>query len=328
MDITTRKRILDYYATPGPLTDAGGHAARLRDLPVDVEQMVRIVHHLGIYDVVAGDFYGVALSEERAADIHVRAAREMFDRIVAVDDRPLSSRRGPDKRIGCRCHAFTKLIVTMLRAKEIPARARCGFSTYFSPGRTWTRSSTSSAVRVRGEQQSVRIATSSGHYEDHWVCEYWNENQARWVVVDAQLDEVWREKLAVDWDVLDVSRERFLVAADAWTRCREDHADPEHFGISFYEGLRGLWFIAGNLVRDAAALNKMEMLPWDVWGAAPGAQITFSEEDLAFYDRLAALTRSPDERFDELARLYGEDERLRVPRKVFNNLRQKAEPVA
>jgi hypothetical protein len=28
--------------------------------------------------------------------------------------------------------------------------------------------------------------------------------------------------------------------------------------------MHGLWFIAGNLVRDAAALNKREML-WNVW---------------------------------------------------------------
>ena len=30
--------------------------------------------------------------------------------------------------------------------------------------------------------------------------------------------------------------------------------------------MRGLWFIAGNLIRDAAALNNMETLPWDVGG--------------------------------------------------------------
>ena len=32
----------------------------------------------------------------------------------------------------------------------------------------------------------------------------------------------------------------------------------------------GYWFIAGNLVRDLAALNKVELLPWDDWGAMVG----------------------------------------------------------
>lgn len=298
--MTTGQHILDYYAAPGELTGAGNHSDRLAALPAEVDRLVQTVRHLGIYDVVAQNFYGVALSEEHAAAIHLRSAQQMLDHLFAVDDRPLDADRAPQQRIACRCHAFTKLIVTFLRNRGIPARSRCGFSAYFNPER----------------------------FEDHWVCEYWNRDNKRWVLVDAQLDEVWHEKLGIDWDTLDVSRERFLVAADAWRRCRREDADPQHFGISFHEGMRGLWFIAGNLVRDAAALSKMEMLPWDVWGGAPGQEMAFSAEQLAFYDHLAALTQEPDRHFDELQALYRNDQRLQVPQTVFNNLRQRAEPVA
>ena len=41
-------------------------------------------------------------------------------------------------------------------------------------------------------------------------------------------------------------------------------------GVSISFGIldmHGLWFIAGNVIRDVAALNNHEMLPWDVWGA-------------------------------------------------------------
>ena len=38
---------------------------------------------------------------------------------------------------------------------------------------------------------------------DHWVCEWWDAPAARWVRTDAQLDEVWRERLGIDFDVLD-----------------------------------------------------------------------------------------------------------------------------
>ena len=296
--MTTQQTILDYYATPGPLTDAGKHRDKLADLPDIVEQLVEIVHQLGIYDVVANDFYGVMLSDERAADIHLRSAEAMLDTVFAIDDQPLTAQRKPEYRIGCRCHAFTKFIVTLLRAKGISARSRCGFAAYFGPGQ----------------------------YEDHWVCEYWNATEERWVLVDAQMDEVWQKKLSIDWDVLDVSRDRFLVAADAWTRCRNGEANPEHFGISFYEGMNGWWFIAGNLVRDAAALNKMEMLPWDVWGLMP-LQKALTDEQFAYFDQLAALTQSLDDTFDTLRTRYNNDEGLRVPQTVFNNLRQQSEGV-
>jgi hypothetical protein len=47
----------------------------------------------------------------------------------------------------------------------------------------------------------------------------------------------------------------------------------------------------------------------------------------ALFDRLAALTRAPDRRVDELRRLVQDDDRLRVPPMVRNALRQRDEPV-
>ncbi|WP_437897902.1 hypothetical protein [Sorangium sp. So ce124] len=42
------------------------------------------------------------------------------------------------------------------------------------------------------------------------------------------------------------------------------------------------------------------------------------DDQLALFDRLAAITRAPDARFAELRQLYEGDERLRVPAVVFN----------
>lgn len=50
---------------------------------------------------------------------------------------------------------------------------------------------------------------------------------------------------------------------EAWRLCRAGQADPDLFGIF---DLQGLWFIRGNVVRDLAPLNKMELLTWDCWG--------------------------------------------------------------
>ena len=111
------------------------------------------------------------------------------------------------------------------------------------------------------------------------------------------------------------------VAADAWTACR---SDPATFG-TINGNLRGLWFIAANLVHHIAALNKMEMLRWDVWGAMPHPDTSLTADDLAFFDYLTALTREPGESFEELRRLYEDDDRLRVPSSVLNALRNRPE---
>jgi hypothetical protein len=82
-----------------------------------------------------------------------------------------------------------------------------------------------------------------------------------------------------------------------------------------------------NLVRDFAALNNMEMLPWDNWGSMPEPEEEMSADGLARFDRLAALTVAADERFGELRALYEDDAGLRVPAQVFNGVRQQMENV-
>jgi hypothetical protein len=188
-----------------------------------------------------------------------------------LDDRPLHIAREPDRRVLQRCNSFALLLVTMLRAKGVPARSRSGFAAYLNPPK----------------------------FEDHWACEYWDPQERRWRLADPQIDEVWRRRLNIRIDLAYLPRTKFLTAADAWRRCRSGEAD-EQYGISF-AGLRGLWFVAGSLIRDVAALNKMEMAPWDVWGAQPAPR---EELDLAFFDDLAALTREPDDAFSKVRRRY------------------------
>ena len=86
----------------------------------------------------------------------------------------------------------------------------------------------------------------------------------------------------------------------------------------------GLWFIASNVIRDVAALNNREMLPWDVWG---GMTLVDAEIDLAFIDRLAGFTREPDKHLDELRAVYG-DPRIAVPPTVFNAVLNRPEAVS
>lgn len=289
--------LLGYYAQPGPLTEATRHRELLAALPRDVGELAGVVSRIGIYDVVAPDFYGIDVPAPRAGEIHLRDVDAMLAGVLTLADAPLGTPRPVRQRLFCRCAGFTRLFVAALRAHGVPARARCGFAGYFSPGL----------------------------FEDHWVGEVWDAGLNRWRLVDAQLDEVWRDRLHRN-DILDISRDSFLVAGDAWTRCRTGQADPDTFGISF-AGLHGLWFVAANLVRDVAALNKMEMLPWDVWGAQPGPDRHLDAARLAFFDELAALTHEPDASFDELRRRYQADDRLRVPPQVFNALRERVETV-
>lgn len=152
------------------------------------------------------------------------------------------------------------------------------------------------------------------------MTEYWNEAEKRWVLVDPQLDARQRELFKVTFDPLDVPRDQFLIAGPAWELCRAGKADPQAFGIL---DMHGLWFIASNVIRDVAALNNHEMLPWDVWGAMTQDD---SAIDLALIDRLAELTRDPDVNLDALRSVYA-DKRVAVPNTVFNAVLNRPDPV-
>jgi hypothetical protein len=289
---------LEYFESHSAISDPGRHARLLRALPDDIGAIAKIVQGLCIHDFVAGSMYGFDVPASRAGEIHTRGAQAMLDRILAIDPRPLGQARPPERRLVSRCHLFALLFVSTLRSKGIPARVRGGFAAYFNPPR----------------------------FEDHWVGEYWNAREQRWVLADPQLDAVWMERLRHSFDPLDLSAGEFLTSPDAWKRCRSGVADAGLFGVSAGD-LAGLWFVASSLVRDLAGLNKVEMLPWDVWGAQPQPNAKLGEDAVTLLDRVAELTIDPDANLGAIHSLY-EDERLKVPGEVFNAVAGRPERVA
>jgi len=267
-----------YYAYPGPVTHPHGYGWMLDGLPTALDDLVQVVQGLMLHPYWT-EAYGVTLSEERQQEPALRLVTRMLARIRELDPRPLKEPRDLDHRLVGNCRDHTVLLTAMLRHQGVPARARCGFGAYFMPN----------------------------HYEDHWVAEYWNGAEQRWVLVDAQLDALQRERLQIHFSPLDVPRDQFVVAGQAWQMCRSGQADPDTFGIF---DMHGLDFVRGNLVRDLLALNKVEILPWD---QGFGYLTDEPLQDLALADRWAALTTGGDAAFAGLRELYRADERLHVP---------------
>jgi hypothetical protein len=277
-------QMLDYYAAPGPMTDLAGLPADVFDgLPPDPVGLCRTVPGLVVHEMWA-HAYGFDVPEDRLPDLQARSAVEMTDVIRRLDAGQLSVARAAEQRMVGNCRHFSTLSAALLRHAGIPARARCGFATYFEPGK----------------------------FVDHWVTEYWHAGERRWVRIDAQLDEVQRAALNPEFDTEDLPPGPFVPAGEAWQLCRTGRADPDAFGIFEFWGL---WFVQANVVRELAALNKMELLPWDVWGP-----MTVQEEPDAaatsLTDTVAEVIAGDDT--GAVRRVYEENEVLQVPDKVFD----------
>lgn len=283
--IRSASEVRAFYAAPGPLTDLGAQAPWVRDLPAEPGELCRVVQGLVVHPFLA-HLYGLEPGALRHEELEIRGAAEMVERARALDPRPLGEPRPPERRVVGNCRHFTVLLCSFLRARGVPARARCGFATWFEPTR----------------------------FTDHWVCEVWDGERGSWRLVDAQLDARQREAFGISFDPLDVPRTQFVVAGDAWQRCRSGRADPDRFGIL---DLGGLWFVRGNLVRDLAASAKRELLPWDGWGLMADRHESDATE-LALLDRVADLLESGDDRHAERLELQGSEPGLRVPEAVVS----------
>jgi hypothetical protein len=267
-----RSTEVDYYAGPGPLTDPGPAAPALDGLPRDIRALARIVQGL-VYHYFADEaLFGWKPPADRLVEVDTRHASAMLAHVLALDARPLTEPRPPERRLlGC-CRDFTVLLCTLARHVGMPVRARMGFARYFIPG----------------------------FHVDHAVAEWWDAGQGRWRLLDAQLSERHEAHFRIGFDPTDVPRDQFLVGGRAWQLCRAGQADPDTFGLAPELSFpRGLPYVRGHVVQDLAALNKMELLLWDVWGLMQAPL----DDGVPLLDEAAERTQAADG-FADVRRLY------------------------
>jgi hypothetical protein len=278
------KDLQSYYLQTGPFTTLGEYAAQVDALPLDVGKLAHAVQMLLVHRWWAGA-YNTQVTPEREKEMELHGSEAMLTQAMRLAPAPIGSVRMPDQRVVGICRHFSTMMAAFLKRKGVPARARCGFATYFEQGK----------------------------YVDHWVTEYWNADESRWVQVDAQLDTLQQRAKNVDFDPLDTPRDRFLVAGDVWRQYRAGTIDAASCGIAH---MWGDWYVRGNHALDIASLQRIELLPWEPHGTAKSPESTIGDtpELLDIVDRTAELTaRGDDASISELLALAERDERLRPP---------------
>lgn len=280
-----------FYTTHSMASEPGEYATLLDAVPTAPRSILAsVVSGLVVHPVFLGRAH-VDHPRAHAHDAEVRPVRELLRRIVERDARPLGITRSPERRIIGTCRHYALLATSILRHHRVPSRLRVGFATYFVPG----------------------------FYEDHWLCEYWDGET--WRLLDAELgEEAVATVYAIDFSASDVPRDRFLTAGDVWRGLRSGTIDAEACGVSFVPAIRGAWFVGASLLRDLAALNAREMLPWDYWGLArafrPGTTVPVGAA--ARLDKIAALAARSAPDWPTLRATYQTGEDLRVPPTVLS----------
>lgn len=256
----------EFYVQQSSITDPAHHAALFDAIPDDIESICRASRN------IVNHYFGDPRHlppKDRWSDIDTRYVSKILDLVIERDDSPLIQERSHEHRfVGC-CRDFTAVTVAIMRHKGIPARSRYGTARYFE----------------------------ESYYWDHVIAEYWNGE--RWVGVDAQLTH--DEERQWNFDIRDVPRDQFFVGGRGWQLMREGEVAAEKFGLGSKMG--GTEFIVVEMMLDFAALNRQEHLCWEGWGYSEQDYRTFSEDDLAFLDELAAITQD-DTAFEQWRELF------------------------
>ncbi len=277
-----------YYSSHSIESDPGDLRQLLDPLPKDPKGVLDAVGGLVLHKAFV-EPAGIVSPPESVDDAESRHLPEMLRRILSRDSGSLDKKRIPEKRLIGVCRHYALLACSNFRHQGIPARLRVGFADYFDPG----------------------------FYDDHWVTEYWHGTG--WRLMDPELTSSVRRHFGVPFDPCDVPRDRFLTADSAWLGIRSGHTDPAKCGVSSV-GITGEWFVASSVVRDLAALNKREMLPWDYWGIARdmGPGISLSEKRIVRIDSLAKLIADPDLDWKTLRETYDHNDELQVPAVILS----------
>jgi len=242
------------------MSDPAAHISRIVELPSDIGALNRILQGLLIHSEWL-TAYGLDAADYQAVSRETLPVAARLDAILARDSQDLRSPKPPARRAVGTCRDFALMLCAALRAKNTPARVRCGFANYF--GLSW---------------------------EDHWVCEYWDRETRQWRLSDAQLDSVIATRCRIEFDPIDVPRRAFMTAGEAWLACRDGTLNFAYFG---HASVTGASFIKINVVRDHYVLNGRETSEWDGWRAASAGNRVVADHEVGLLDDLAVHPEQP-----------------------------------
>lgn len=283
------KKILDHYLKFSVFTNPGCYKDFCKKLPDDVKELGDLLSHSIIHpmtlkhgnaqannDLKYGDMNDYPWWRLRYEDDVMPNAISMIAELLRLDNRGFLPDRKVENKLVITCRGVAILMASILKAKGIPCRVRSGFAPYF-------------------------FETSG----DHWINQYWDKDQGRWVTIDADgfLD-------FLKFDQYDMPEEKFDWSAKTWLGIRKGELDGDHFVNAC--GEKGLIPVLWELSYDFHCLMNDELIyfhhPNFYWGKAD----KLIEKDFKEVDELAELMVDPDKNFDGLVDFWETRKRFRV----------------
>lgn len=246
------RSLLDFYRRNSAFTDPGEYKYLYANLPDSLAGLCRLIRSQFINEGWELDRYREQIPRERWNEAsRYPTVQSVLEGLLSHDSSGFAKDRKPENRLVLTCRHNAIVLASILRYRGIPARVRYGFAPYLVPGL----------------------------HSTHVVCEIWNNNENRWMLVDPSTDRV------------DMSYDSFELSNDVWSHMQKKEIDPKVYGIGTYTG-SGI--MTATLCFDLASLLGTEYAFYQYSAIIDSAfrnQLTASQKETL--DRISELMKSP-----------------------------------
>ncbi len=294
------KNILKFYKKTSLYTELGLYADFARKLPDDISELCllqrnQIIHPFDLSDEEmrkdSNSFYGDMTKIPRTA---LRYENDLYPTAIAMlsellrRDKNYSVNRKIEDKIHVCCREQAILLASILKAKGIPARVRSGFAKY--------------------------VNTSEKQAGDHWITEYYDFKNKKWILVDADMyfDKDILEEYHIDFNLLDIPREKFIFGAQAYLGLRENKFKPEEIYYASSPLTIGIEASLHGLFYDFHSLMNNEIIFLHLPKYIVDKNFKLSNEEYFELDELAKLMLEPDKNFNTLNYIWENNEKFRI----------------
>ena len=256
-------------------------------LPQDLKELTLLINKQYIHRTILFKEYLLngKIKEEypwykyRSHDDILLTVPAIVSELFRLDNRGFHDNRKTADKVIITCRYSAILLASILKARNIPARVRSGFTPL--------------------ADKTINC--------DHWLVEYYNEKSKRWIQIDSDIIEVEGNK---NYDNTDVKNSLYINAAEAWLNVRSGKDDLNNYLHGSH--IKGLDMLAKALFFDFHAImnDEVSYLFFPVYIDEDKEFFNLSIDELKELDDLAVLMLDIDKNFDELRYLYRNDKRF------------------
>lgn len=189
---TDEESVLDFYRQHSLYTDPGEYVYLYENLPDSLPELLKLLRSQFIHPYAELPKYQDIIPKQRWNEMmNYSTVESILEGLVSYNPAGIADDRKPEHRLVLGCRDYAVLLASILRHRGIPARLRAGHATYIMPD----------------------------FHISHIICEVWNKNDNRWMLVDPDMG----------W--IDFSRDKFDFSNEAWVQLQNNEIDPDQYGI-------------------------------------------------------------------------------------------------